>query len=74
MKLIYDKLNKILEHEGVQLMEVDKGVPFDSDFHEAISQLPTEEDELKGKVIEVVEKGYLLNDQVIRFSKVIIGA
>lgn len=69
--LIQNKLNKILEQHQVRSMEA-VGADFNADFHEAITQIPAAEG-LKGKVAEVVEKGYLLNDKVIRFAKVVVG-
>jgi molecular chaperone GrpE len=50
-----------------------KGEPFDSEFHEAIANIPAPDKKLKGKVVDDVEKGYLLNDKVIRFAKVVVG-
>ncbi len=70
--LIYTKFKKILDQAGVKLMEA-KGAAFDPDFHEAITQVPAPDESLKGKVIDVVEQGYLLNDKVIRFAKVVVG-
>lgn len=70
--LIQNKLKKILEQYQVKSMEA-AGADFNADFHEAITQIPVEDDALKGKVVEVVEKGYLLNDKVIRFAKVVVG-
>lgn len=70
--LIYNKLKGILEKSG--LKEIDaKGTPFDTDLHEAITNIPAPSEDLKGKVVDVVEKGYYLNDQVLRFSKVVVG-
>ncbi len=71
--LIQNKFKKILEQYGVKQMDVEKGSPFNADLHEAITQVLTEED-LKGKIVDVVEKGYQLNDKVIRFAKVVIGS
>jgi molecular chaperone GrpE len=72
--LIHNKFKKTLEHSGVKAMEVGKESDFNPDFHEAITQVPAPEDKLKGKIIDVVEKGYLLNDKVIRFAKVVVGS
>lgn len=72
--LIYNKLYKTLEAKGLKLMETEKGTEFDADLHEAVTQFPVEEDDLKGKIIDTVEKGYYLGDKVIRFAKVVIGA
>jgi molecular chaperone GrpE len=71
--LIQNKFKKILEQYGVKLMDVQKGSDFDADLHEAITQVPAPEDALKGKVVDVVEKGYLLNEKVIRYAKVVVG-
>tara|TARA_R110000868_G_scaffold401082_1_gene676376 strand:- start:157 stop:747 length:591 start_codon:yes stop_codon:yes gene_type:complete len=71
--LIYQKLIKTLEQKGLKLMEVKKGDTFNADIHEAITQIPAPSDDLKGKIIDIVEKGYLLGEKVIRFPKVVIG-
>lgn len=71
--LIYAKLYKTLEGKGLKPM-VSKGEPFDADLHESVTQFPAPSDDLKGKVIDEVEKGYYLNDKVIRFAKVIVGS
>jgi len=73
-QLINNKIVKILETKGLSVMEVEKGSEFNPEFHEAISQIPAPEDDLKGKVVDVVEKGYYLGEKVIRFAKVVIGA
>jgi molecular chaperone GrpE len=70
--LIYNKFKKILEQTGVKQMEA-KGTNFDADLHEAITQLPAPDESQKGKVIEVVENGYLLGDKVVRHAKVVVG-
>ena len=71
--LIYQKLVKTLELKGLKAIAVEKGTPFDADKHEAITQIPAPSDDLKGKIIDVIEKGYMLGEKVIRFPKVIIG-
>jgi molecular chaperone GrpE len=71
--LIYNKFKKILDQSGVKVMELGPGSAFDADFQEAITQIPADE-KLKGKVVDVVEKGYILNDKVIRFAKVVVGS
>lgn len=71
--LIQNKFKKILEQNGVKAMEFTKQSDFNPDLHEAITQIPVTDEKLKGKVVDVVEKGYLLNDKVIRFAKVIVG-
>ncbi len=72
--LIQNKFKKTLEQYGVKPMEIKKGADFNPDLHEAITQVPAPEETLKGKIIEAVEKGYLLNDKVIRFAKVVVGS
>jgi molecular chaperone GrpE len=72
VELVSNKLNSILTAKGVKPMET-KGKPFDSDFHEAITNIPAPTEDLKGKVVDEVEKGYFLNDKVIRFAKVVVG-
>ncbi len=71
--LIQDKLTKTLEQKGLTLVDVKQGDAFDADTQEAITQIPAPTEELKGKVIDVVEKGYKLGDTIIRFPKVVIG-
>ncbi len=71
--LVQNKLNNILSQKGLKPME-SIGHPFDAELHEAITNIPAPTDELKGKVIDEMEKGYYLNDKVIRFAKVIVGA
>lgn len=73
IELIYHKLVKELENKGLKAME-SKGQVFDSEFHEAITQVPAPTEDMKGKVIDEVEKGYFLNEKVIRFAKVVVGA
>lgn len=72
--LIYNKFKNILTQKGLKPMEAKKGTDFNTEFHEAISQMPVEKKKLKGKVIDVVEKGYFLDEKVIRFAKVVIGS
>ncbi len=71
--LIYAKLTKTLENKGLKPMVV-KGETFDADLHESITQFPAPTPDLKGKVIDEVEKGYYLGDRVLRFAKVIVGS
>lgn len=71
--LIQSKLKKILDQFGLKPMEIGSGSDFDADTQEAITQIPAPEEKLKGKVVDVVEKGYLLNDKVIRYAKVVVG-
>lgn len=71
--LVYKKLSNILAQKGLKPMEA-LGEPFDADLHEAITNIPAPTDDLKGKVIDEMEKGYYLGDKVVRFAKVIVGA
>ncbi|NIJ46182.1 molecular chaperone GrpE [Wenyingzhuangia heitensis] len=73
ISLIQDKLVKTLEQKGLTLVEVNQGDVFDADTQEAITQIPAPTEDLKGKVIDVIEKGYKLGDTIIRFPKVVIG-
>lgn len=70
--LIHNKINHILTTKGLIKMEAKEEV-FDVDKHEALTQIPAPSDDLKGKVIDVIEPGYLLHDKVIRFAKVVVG-
>ncbi len=72
INLIYNKLQEFLKQNGVKEIEA-KEKEFDTDLHEAITNIPAPTEELKGKVIDCVEKGYLLNDKVMRFAKVVVG-
>ena len=72
VELVNSKFRKILENEGLKEMNV-VGETFDADFQEAITAIPSPSEDMKNKVIDVVEKGYTLNDKVIRFAKVVIG-
>ncbi len=71
--LIYQKLVTTLEQKGLKKVEISQGDAFNPDDHEAITQIPAPNDDLKGKIIDVVEHGYKLGDKVIRFPKVVIG-
>jgi len=72
--LISNKFKKTLEQVGVKVMEINDQTDFNPDFHEAITQIPVTDASKKGKIVDVVEKGYLLNDKVIRFAKVVVGS
>lgn len=74
MDLISNKFGKVLEQKGVKPMESKEGMDFDPEIHEAITKIPAPKEELKGKVVDVVEKGYYLHDKVVRFAKVVIGS
>lgn len=71
--LIYNKLVNTLEQKGLSKIEVNQGDDFNADDHEAVTQIPAPSDDLKGKIIDVIERGYKLGDKVIRFPKVVIG-
>lgn len=71
--LVQNKLKGILAQKGLKEME-SLNAPFDTDLHEAITQIPAPTEDLKGKVIDQLEKGYTLNDKVVRFAKVVVGA
>ena len=70
--LVYQKLKHVLESKGLKAME-STGLPFDSEMHEAITEIPAPKEDMKGQVIDTVEKGYLLNDKIIRYAKVVVG-
>ena len=72
MELIYNKLVKYLEQNGVKAME-STGMDFDADLHEAIATIPAPSEDLKGKVIDTTQKGYTINDKVLRHAKVAVG-
>ncbi len=74
MKLIYNKFKNTLTQKGLKEVEVKTGDVFDAEIHEAISQIPAPDKKLKGKIIDVVEKGYKLGDTIIRYPKVVMGS
>ncbi len=71
-QLIYNKFRKTLETKGLKEMDA-TGQAFDTEFHEALTEIPAPSKELKGKVIEEIEKGYYLHEKIIRYAKVIVG-
>lgn len=71
--LIHEKLKSTLVAKGLEEVEVKAGDAFDADFAEAITQIPASSDKMKGKIVDVLEKGYKLGDKIIRFPKVVIG-
>lgn len=73
VKLIYNKLFNTLKDRGLTVIDVKAGDDFNIDYHEAITQVPSPDESLKGKIIDVVQKGYLLHEKVIRYAKVVIG-
>ena len=70
--MIYNKIFKTLTNQGLAPMD-SIGKSFDPDIHEAITKIPATKDKMKGKVMDVIEKGYTLNEKVIRFAKVVVG-
>jgi molecular chaperone GrpE len=72
LDITYNKLNKTLEQKGLTPMNA-KGGDFDAELHEAITQIPALSDELRGKIVDEIEKGYYLGDKVIRHAKVVLG-
>lgn len=70
--LVYNKLNSILKARGLEAME-STGEDFDPEFHEALTEIPAPTEEMKGKVIDTIESGYLLKEKIIRHAKVVVG-
>ncbi|WP_435262731.1 nucleotide exchange factor GrpE [Tenacibaculum sp. nBUS_03] len=73
MELINNKLKNTLTQKGLSVIEVKAGDDFDSEIHDAITQIPAPSEDLKGKIIDCVEKGYKLGDKIIRHPKVVMG-
>lgn len=73
VQLINGKLNETLKSKGLQNVEVSIGDTFDAEVHEAITQIPAPDKKMKGKVIDVIEKGFKLGDRIIRHPKVVVG-
>lgn len=73
VELIYQKFKNKLTEKGLKIMEVRAGDSFNVDLHEAITQIPSPSEDLKGKIVDVIETGYTLGDKVIRFAKVVTG-
>lgn len=71
--LIYEKLKNTLVSKGLEQLDIRAGDVFNADFAEAITQIPAPTEDLKGKIVDVIEKGYKLGDKIIRFPKVVIG-
>jgi len=72
VELIYNKFIAFLGKNGVKVIETESQ-PFDAEIHEAITKVPAPSEDMKGKVIDCVEKGYMLDEKVIRFPKVVVG-
>lgn len=73
VELIYNKFVKYLEQGGVKPMETEQGTDFDAELHDAVTMFPAPSEELKGKIIDTVQKGYTINDKVLRHAKVVVG-
>ena len=71
--LIYNKLMEYLKSLGLERIEA-KGEVFDTDFHEAVTQIPAGDEDMKGKVIDVIQTGYTFNGKILRYAKVVVGA
>ncbi|MCB9425515.1 MAG: nucleotide exchange factor GrpE [Flavobacteriales bacterium] len=74
VELIHEKLKGTLTSKGLEVIEVGVGDTFDADIHEAITQIPAPSEDMKGKIIDQIEKGYKLGTKTIRFPKVVIGS
>jgi molecular chaperone GrpE len=72
VQLVYQKMKAMTESKGLKAME-SVGKPFDPELHDAITNMPAPSEDMKGKVLEEIEKGYYLYDKVIRHAKVIVG-
>lgn len=70
--LVHNKFGNILQSKGLKEFDA-VGKEFDPDFHEAVTKIPAPKKKLKGKVVDVIEKGYMLNDKVLRYAKVVVG-
>lgn len=73
VELIHEKLKSTLVAKGLEQVDLNAGDAFDADFAEAITQIPAPTEQLKGKIVDVLEKGYKLGDKIIRFPKVVLG-
>jgi len=73
VELIHNKLKDILTSKGLELVTLKIGDDFDADFVEAITQIPAPSEDLKGKIVDIIEKGYKLGDKIIRYPKVVTG-
>ncbi|WP_222984733.1 nucleotide exchange factor GrpE [Flagellimonas meishanensis] len=73
VELISNKFKETLKNKGLEQIEVEKGDVFDAEIHEAITQIPAPNKKMKGKIIDVIEKGFKLGDRIIRHPKVVVG-
>jgi len=72
IRLVYNKLHNTLKQKGLKAMETN-GEPFDPELHEAMTEIPAPSEDMKGKIVDTIEKGYWLNDKIIRHAKVVVG-
>ena len=72
-RLIYNKLMETLRQKGLETIPVEKGDALDVDFHDAIARIPVTDEALKGRIVDVTQKGYKINGRVIRYAKVVVG-
>jgi len=72
VQLVYEKLHRVLEQKGLRALDTN-GEVFNADFHEALTEIPAPTEEMKGKIIDTIERGYALNDKIIRYAKVVVG-
>ncbi len=73
VELISNKFKETLRSKGLEVISTEQGSTFDAEIHEAVTQIPAPSEEMKGKIIDVIEKGYTLGEKIIRFPKVVIG-
>lgn len=73
VQLIANKLKETLKQKGLEVIDTKMGDTFNADDHEAVTQIPAPSEDLKGKIIDVIEKGYVLGEKIIRYPKVVIG-
>jgi molecular chaperone GrpE len=73
VELIHEKLKSLLVSKGLEEVEIKNGDVFNADFAEVITQIPAPTEKLKGKIVDVIEKGYKLGDKIIRYPKVVTG-
>lgn len=73
MAIIHNKLVNTLKHKGLSVIETQAGDEFNPDIHEAVAEIPAASDELKGKIVDILEPGYSLGERIIRFAKVVVG-
>ena len=73
MALIHHKFVNTLKHKGLSVIETKPGDDFNSDFHEAVAEVPAASEDLKGKIVDILEPGYSLGERIIRFAKVVVG-